>query len=88
MLFYYAKLILNMPVIKSAIKKLRQGRKHHEHNRSRRTGAKELVDAFRKKPLAKNLPKVVSALDKLAKRHIIHPHKAARLKSRLARLLS
>lgn len=77
-----------MPVIKSAIKKLKQSLKHRAHNRSVKSGVKELVDKFKKSPTAEGYSKAVSALDKAAKNNIIHPNKAARLKSRLAKRLS
>lgn len=77
-----------MPVIKSAIKKLKQTRKHEAHNRSVKRKAKELVDVFKKAPTAKAYAAAVSALDKAAKTNIIHPNKASRLKSRLAKKLS
>lgn len=76
-----------MPVIKSAIKKLKQSLKHRAHNRSVKSGVKELVDKFKKSPTAQAYSKAVSALDKAAKNNIIHPNKAARLKSRLAKRL-
>lgn len=48
---------------------------------------KSLVKAMRKHPSAKALTSLYRVLDKAAKRHIIHPNKASRLKSRLAKLL-
>ncbi|MBI3559138.1 30S ribosomal protein S20 [Candidatus Gottesmanbacteria bacterium] len=76
-----------MPVIKSALKKLRQSRQHQTHNRAVKTKVKELIDAFKKSPSLKNYSQAVSALDKAAKTNIIHPNKAARLKSRLSKRL-
>lgn len=76
-----------MPVIKSAAKKLRQNLKHQAHNRGIKSRVKELVDAFKKAPSLENYSKAVSALDKAAKTNIIHPNKAARLKSRLSKRL-
>jgi len=48
---------------------------------------KESVSAARKKPTPTNLKKAFSALDRAAKKKIIHKGKAARLKSRLSLLL-
>lgn len=47
-----------------------------------------LIKTMRKSPSAKNLTRVFSALDKAAKRNIIHANKASRLKANLARLLA
>ncbi len=76
-----------MPVIKSAIKKLKQSIKHEAQNRSVKRQFKELVDAFKKTPTAKAYAAAVSALDKAAKNNVIHKNKAARLKSRLSKRL-
>ena len=76
-----------MPVIKSALKKLRQAKKHQTHNRAVKSHVKELIDAFKKSPSLEAYSKAVSALDKATKTNIIHPHKAARLKSRLSKRL-
>lgn len=76
-----------MPVIKSAIKKLKQARKHEAHNQSLKRRAKELMDAFKKAPSMKGYAVAVSALDKAAKLNVIHKNKASRLKSRLAKRL-
>lgn len=77
-----------MPVIKSAIKKMRQAERHFEHNRDIRRGTKELLDSFKKKPTVAGFSKLVSALDKEVKKKIIHRNKAARLKSRLSKLIA
>lgn len=79
---------LAMPVIKSAIKKMRQAERHWEHNRDIRRGAKDLLDSFKRKPTVAGFSKLVSALDKAAKTNIIHKNKAARLKSRLSKLIA
>lgn len=76
-----------MPIIKSAGKKLRQSLKHRDRNRAQKAKVKELVDAFKKNPTAKAYSAAVSALDKAAKKNLIHRNKAARLKSRLSKRL-
>lgn len=75
-----------MPIIKSAIKKLRQDRQREAHNRAIKKKFKEAILAFRKKPTLANLSVASSQLDKAAKRHIIHKNKASRLKSNLSSL--
>ncbi len=76
-----------MPVIKSAIKKLKQSLKHQSHNRATKRTVRDLVEAFKKSPTPKAYIAAVSALDKAAKTNVIHKNKAARLKSRLSKRL-
>lgn len=76
-----------MPVIKSAIKKLRQSKVKRARNLVSKGALKNLLDAFKKKPTPGIFSKLVSALDKAAKKNLIHKNKAARLKSRLSKLL-
>jgi small subunit ribosomal protein S20 len=84
---YYARILLNMPIIKSAAKKLRQSAKHQLHNQSTKRKVKEVLDLFKDKPSKASFAKAASFLDKAAKTKLFHPNKAARLKSRLAKLL-
>ncbi len=76
-----------MPHHKSAKKRLRQNLKRRLHNRyyakSTRTAIKKLRKLHDKEAALEMYPKVASMIDKLAKRHIIHKNKAARLKSKL-----
>lgn len=76
-----------MPVTRSAKKALRVSRKKAQVNQRIRTAYKAAVKAVRENPTAENLKKATSALDRAAKKGIIHTNKAARLKSRLAKLL-
>jgi len=73
----------------SALKRIRQDKKKRIHNRyykkSTRTAIKKLRDLTKKKEAEKFLPKVVSMIDKLAKRNIWHKNKASNLKSKLAK---
>jgi len=46
---------------------------------------KKLKELTKKKEAEKMLPEVVSMIDKLAKRNIIHDNKAANLKSQLTK---
>lgn len=77
-----------MPVIKSAKKKLRQDKKRTLKNVKAEVALKDAIKAAVKSPSVKTLGAAASLLDKAAKKHIIHANKAARLKSRLAHLLS
>ncbi len=77
-----------MPIIASAAKKLRHDRKRTLQNERMRSKLQRLLKSMRKKPAKKTLASVFAVLDKAAKTRIIHPNKAARLKSRLAKLLA
>jgi small subunit ribosomal protein S20 len=76
-----------MPVIKQAIKKVRQDKKKTIENALRKSAYKKAVAAFRKSPSVDGLKKVYVALDKAAKTNVIHKNKASRLKSRLSKML-
>jgi small subunit ribosomal protein S20 len=77
---------------KSAIKRIRQLRTRRLRNRyvhkTARNAVRELRAEKDKKTAEANLPKVVSLLDKLAKRNVIHKNKAANLKSGLMKLVA
>ena len=77
-----------MPIIKSAKKKLRQDKKRTKQNQLVKRSVKETVLAFKRKPTPVSLSKLFSELDTSVKKKIFHPNKAARLKSRLSKLLS
>lgn len=77
-----------MPIIKSAIKKVRKDKTRTARNKKRVQGVKKIIKDTRRNPVAKNLNAAFSALDKAAKVHLIHKKKASRLKSRLSKLLS
>ena len=64
---------------KSSLKRIRQTAARKAHNHYYAKTARNAV---------RELPKVSSMLDKLAKRHIIHTNKAANLKSKLARMIN
>ncbi|MBA7539069.1 30S ribosomal protein S20 [subsurface metagenome] len=78
-----------MATHQSAIKRIRQNEKRRVHNKyyakSARNAIKKLRNTENTKEAKDLLPKVVSMLDKLAKRNIIHSNKAANLKSKLTR---
>lgn len=77
---------------KSSVKRIRQQEARRVHNkyfaRTTRNAVKTLRSTDEKEPGMEMLPKVSSMLDKLAKKNIIHPNKAANLKSKLARQLN
>ncbi|OGE29509.1 hypothetical protein A2867_00890 [Candidatus Daviesbacteria bacterium RIFCSPHIGHO2_01_FULL_40_11] len=74
-----------MPIIRSAIKKVRKDKVRSSRNKKREIALKSLVKKARVSKTAKDLQAAFSALDKAAKVHLIHPNKAARLKSRLSK---
>jgi small subunit ribosomal protein S20 len=74
----------------SATKKdVRQAAKRRERNRyygkTTRNAVRELKAGSDTKAYTEGLPNVISMIDKLAKRGIIHKNKAANLKSKLAK---
>ncbi|MFW5755211.1 MAG: 30S ribosomal protein S20 [Tangfeifania sp.] len=77
---------------KSALKRIRQNEKRRVHNKyyakTTRNAIKDLRNETDKEEAVKSFPKVVSMIDKLAKKNIIHKNKAANLKSKLASQLN
>lgn len=76
-----------MPIIRSAIKKLRQDKKRTSVNKLVRSKVKKAVHAFKHAPSKAQLQKVYRMLDTAAKKNIYHKNKVNRLKSRLSRRL-
>ncbi|MDA0773629.1 MAG: 30S ribosomal protein S20 [Bacteroidetes bacterium] len=74
---------------KSAIKRIRSNEKKRLRNRfqykTARNAIRKLRELTNKKEATKLFPVVVSLIDKLAKKNIIHANKAANLKSKLAK---
>jgi len=72
----------------SAEKRIRQNETHRLENRyyarTTRNAIKKLRHTTAKDEAAKLYPEIVSMLDKLAKKNVIHKNKAANLKSSLA----
>jgi small subunit ribosomal protein S20 len=84
-----------MPNTKSAIKAMRQNAKRREVNLTALSKIKKAEKAVRKAATAANmdeakkaLQQAFAALDKAAKKNIIHANNAARNKSRLTKLVS
>lgn len=83
-----------MPVSKSAKKALRVSDRRHVENMKIKYVFKKAIKTVKKavqegaEGTAELLSQAQSALDKAAKKDTIHPNKAARLKSRLAKKIS
>lgn len=76
-----------MPVIRSAKKKLRMDKKRESANKKIKSLVKLISKKAIKTPTPKSVQEAFSILDKAAKKNIIHKNKAARIKSRLSKLL-
>lgn len=76
-----------MPITKRAIKKLRHDRIRTIQTDKVRGTLRKLIKAARVSPGKKSVSLAFRALDKATKKHVIHKNKAARLKSRLSKLL-
>ena len=77
---------------KSALKRIRSNDKKRLRNRfqhkTARNAIRKLKSLTTKKEANKQFPEVVSLVDKLAKKNIIHANKAANIKSKLARFVA
>ncbi len=77
---------------KSALKRIRSNNAKRLRNRyqhkTTRTFIKRLKETTDKKEASELLTKVVSMIDKLAKRNIIHKNKAANNKSKLTKYVN
>jgi small subunit ribosomal protein S20 len=73
---------------KSALKRIKQNEAKRLHNRyyakTTRNAIKALRNTTDKEEATKLYPEVISMIDKLAKRNVIHKNKASNLKSKLA----
>lgn len=76
---------------KSALKRIRSNDKKRLRNRFQhktvRNAIRKLRSLTTKKEANKEFPEVVSLVDKLAKKNIIHANKAANIKSKLAKFV-
>jgi small subunit ribosomal protein S20 len=74
---------------KSALKRIRSSEKKRLLNRYQHRTTRNAIRTFReltdKSEAEKMFPSVISMVDKLAKKNIIHKNKAANLKSSLAK---
>jgi small subunit ribosomal protein S20 len=77
---------------KATKKDIRQSEKRRERNRyygkTTRNAIRTLLATTDKAVAAEELPKVISMIDKLAKRNVIHKNKASNLKSGIVKRLS
>jgi small subunit ribosomal protein S20 len=83
-----------MPNTKSAKKRLRQSEEHRARNRSSRTILRSQLRKVRESAAAGSVDKAQEEfhvatrhLDKAGSDRLIHPNKAARLKSRLSKMI-
>jgi small subunit ribosomal protein S20 len=77
---------------KSALKRIRSNFNKRLRNKvqhkTARNAIRKLKESTTKKEANKQFPEVISMVDKLAKKNIIHSNKAANLKSKLAKFVS
>lgn len=76
-----------MPILESSRKALRRDQRRAVVNRKIKEKIKLVLKTMRKNPTPKNLTEAARFLDRAAKKKVIRPHKASRLKSRLNKLL-
>ena len=75
-----------MPIIKSAIKRMRQTTKRRARNVTAKRNLKGAVKAFLAKPEAKTLSAAQSELDTMVKKNLLPKNTAARRKAQLSRV--
>ena len=74
-----------MPIIKSAIKRVKQAAARNERNVATKRSIKQAVKAFETTPSAETLSKAQSEIDKAVKKNLLHKNTAARRKANLAK---
>lgn len=74
-----------MPIIKSAIKRMRQNAKRRARNVALKSDIKTAVKAFRAKPSAATLSAAQSEYDKAVKKNLMKINTASRRKAQLAK---
>lgn len=75
-----------MPIIKSAIKRMRQTTKRRSRNVAAKRDLKGAVKAFNAKPSASTLAAAQSELDTMVKKNLLPKNTAARRKAQLSRI--
>ena len=75
-----------MPIIKSAIKRVKQASRSRERNISIKKDIKSATKSFLAEPNSKNLSKAQSELDKAVKKNLLKKNTAARRKASLSRV--
>jgi small subunit ribosomal protein S20 len=76
-----------MPILKNALKKMRSDATKTAFNQGQRTELKTVLAKAKKHADSTHLSEAFSTLDKAAKKNLIHKNKAARIKSRLSKLV-
>ncbi|MDO8657189.1 MAG: 30S ribosomal protein S20 [Candidatus Levybacteria bacterium] len=76
-----------MPVIRSARKKLKVDRKRESANKKIEASIEIVIKKAQKSPTEESVRNAFKAIDKGAKKNIFHKNKAARLKSKLSKLI-
>lgn len=74
-----------MPVIKSAIKKLRKDRKLEKQNDVVRDNLRKAIKKAEKEMSATAVQAAFSLIDRAVKKNLLHKNRAARIKSRLSK---
>ena len=86
------ELTKTMPNIKSAKKQMKQAVKKEAMNNIYEKKVRDIMNKAEKKAKGANKAKMISEaykqIDKAATKDVIHPNRAARLKSRVTRLLA
>ena len=77
-----------MPILHNAKKALRSSERKRQVNRRVKTRVKTSLDKVKKSGQSADVSAAYSAIDKAAKKNIIHPNKAARLKAQAARAVT
>lgn len=75
-----------MPVIKSAIKKLRKDRKREKQNDVIRASIKSAISRAKKDKKPESVREAIVLVDKATKKNILHKNKASRVKSSLTKI--
>jgi ribosomal protein S20 len=75
-----------VPIIKSAIKRVKQANVARERNVATKRAIKAATKAFLAKPTSEGLSKVHSELDKALKKNLLHGNTVARRKAALAKV--
>lgn len=76
-----------MPIIKSAIKKMRQDKVREKANRDKKDALKQVLKKATTNPNPENLSKAFSSLDRAAKKGLLPKGRTNRRKSQLAKSL-
>ena len=76
-----------MPVTKTAKRALKSSKRKEVVNKAFRTRLEIAQRLAAKKPTAKHVKDAVSLIDRAVKKNLIHKNKAARIKSKLSKLV-